>query len=443
MFIKYILILVLIFAFGTSAQTWQNYTTDNSPLPSNTVTSIKVNEDGTLWFGTDKGLASYKNETWKTYTTNDGLSSDVINSLSFIPDNGNELWVSTLNGTTKFLSDSTEISSTPEYLNTTNSDLLSDTVFVVETDVYVNNWFGTMGGISVLTSNGMMNIKVSSTLSENKINDLNSRSNEWMHAATNGKGVSRFKYNGVDGITSASVIIAKWSFLASDTVLAIHVTDDTLRWYGTANGVSTHFGDKTKDVPVSQGGSWWIYNTITSGIINNYCRAITSDGDGNMWFGTKGGLSKYNTIDSIWTNFTVDDGLISNNIFDVEIDNDNSIWIATNNGLSKLTNITSINEESEIIPNSYEFKLDAYPNPFNPTVNFSFSVNNSSKIKIEIYNINGEIVKYLDNKYFSKGIHTLQWNGVDNYNRQVNTGVYLVRAISSHQAISKKIMLLK
>lgn len=417
MFIKYLFILILIFTVITSAQTWQSYTTTNSPLPSNNITSIEVNEDGSLWFGTDKGLVSFKNEVWKIYTTSDGISSDEINSLLFLPEN--ELWISTLNGTTNFLVDSTNISSSPEYLNSINSDLLSDTVFVIETDASVNKWFGTMGGISILTSSGMENITSNSTL--NKINDLNSRSSEWMLVATNGNGVSRYKYNEVDGITSASIIIEKWSFLASDTVLTIYVTDDTLRWYGTTKGVSTHFGDKTKDVPVNQGGSWWIYNTITSGIIDNYCRTITSDGKGNMWFGTRGGLSKYNTIDSIWTNYTVDNGLISNNIFDVEIDNDNNIWIATDSGLSKLTEpVTSLCEEPNIIEN-YEISLQAYPNPFNPTTEIIYTIPKSSNVTLKIYNSIGQEVATLINEYKNPGQFNVAFRA-DN----LPSGIYLI-----------------
>jgi AraC-like DNA-binding protein/streptogramin lyase len=48
------------------------------------VTSIKVSQDGTVWFATlDKGLLSYNpiEGTWKQYTRQDGVESQSINSL--------------------------------------------------------------------------------------------------------------------------------------------------------------------------------------------------------------------------------------------------------------------------------------------------------------------------------------------------------------------------
>jgi ligand-binding sensor domain-containing protein len=142
-------------------------------------------------------------------------------------------------------------------------------------------------------------------------------------------------------------------------VLAVYVTDNGLRWYGTTEGVPTHFGEDTKDI-----NNWGRYNTHTSGIIDNYVRAIISDNYGDMWFGTRKGLSKLSAEESSWQSFTEQDGMISNNIFDLKVDSDNNLWIATDKGASYLiTQPTSVHQKGKI---DYQIKIVNYPNPFNP-----------------------------------------------------------------------------
>ena len=42
---------------------------------------------------------------------------------------------------------------------------------------------------------------------------------------------------------------------------------------------------------------------------------------------------------------------------------------------------------TEIEPTSFEL-VSIYPNPFNPTITIDFSLQNKSKVKIDIYDIN-------------------------------------------------------
>ena len=53
-------ILILISLCVLEAQTWQNFTTDNSPLPDNKINSITFGTDGTVWIATPGGLAVFK-----------------------------------------------------------------------------------------------------------------------------------------------------------------------------------------------------------------------------------------------------------------------------------------------------------------------------------------------------------------------------------------------
>ena len=57
-----------------------NYDTTNG-LSSNTVASILEATDGTMWFGTPNGLATFSRGGWRTYATGDGLPSNDVNVL--------------------------------------------------------------------------------------------------------------------------------------------------------------------------------------------------------------------------------------------------------------------------------------------------------------------------------------------------------------------------
>ncbi len=50
------------------------------------------------------------------------------------------------------------------------------------------------------------------------------------------------------------------------------------------------------------------------------------------------------------------------------------------------------------------------PNPFNPTTNISFSINENGFVKLNVYNILGELVDELVNEYLVKGKYTYQFN---------------------------------
>ncbi len=88
--------------------------------------------------------------------------------------------------------------------------------------------------------------------------------------------------------------------------------------------------------------------------------------------------------------------------------------------------------------------LGNYPNPFNPETAVSFVLSKDQKISIDIYNLKGEKVNTLINKYMQKGVHSVNWNGVNDRNKTVASGIYLMilksngKTISSHKAILLK-----
>jgi ligand-binding sensor domain-containing protein len=72
-----------------------NYTTANG-LASNTVASILESSDGTMWFAMPSGVSALSKGHWQSYTPRDGLPSENVNCL--LEDSAGVLWVGTASG---------------------------------------------------------------------------------------------------------------------------------------------------------------------------------------------------------------------------------------------------------------------------------------------------------------------------------------------------------
>ena len=87
--------------------------------------------------------------------------------------------------------------------------------------------------------------------------------------------------------------------------------------------------------------------------------------------------------------------------------------------------------------------MSNYPNPFNPITNISYSINEAGNVRLEIYNLKGQLVKTLVNEVQETGEYTASWNGTDNSNKPVSSGVYLYKMKSANYSSTKKMILMK
>lgn len=128
------------------------------------------------------------------------------------------------------------------------------------------------------------------------------------------------------------------------------------------------------------------------------------------------------------------------------------------------------------VPEYNQLSISNYPNPFNPTTTISFNINQSSdSATIEIYNLNGQKVKSIPvtlspstqhrtGLVEESGINQLKvprsstqlsmtqagsrtysvvWNGTDDNNHPVSSGIYFARIKAGKQTSSRKMLLLK
>jgi len=106
--------------------------------------------------------------------------------------------------------------------------------------------------------------------------------------------------------------------------------------------------------------------------------------------------------------------------------------------------ITSIQggETQPAIPKDFVLK-DAYPNPFNSSTMIEFGLPVESRVKIEIYDILGRLCKTLIDSEMPAGYHQVQWNGKDESNQPVVSGVYLVKMTSGDRQFTNRAVLVK
>jgi hypothetical protein len=90
------------------------------------------------------------------------------------------------------------------------------------------------------------------------------------------------------------------------------------------------------------------------------------------------------------------------------------------------------------------FDLDQnYPNPFNPVTSIVISLPKRSRVRLEVYNILGQLVNVLVDEELLAGKHRVEWDARDATGRQMSSGVYLYRFVADDFSATKTMTLLK
>ena len=103
--------------------------------------------------------------------------------------------------------------------------------------------------------------------------------------------------------------------------------------------------------------------------------------------------------------------------------------------------ITQDDMEKTVPP---EFSLrQNYPNPFNPSTTLSYWLPETARVRLDIYNLKGQLVKTLIDSEMAAGLHSVVWNGKDSNNQAVASGVYFYRISSPNNTQTKRMLLMK
>ncbi|HZW38477.1 MAG TPA: T9SS type A sorting domain-containing protein [Ignavibacteriaceae bacterium] len=101
------------------------------------------------------------------------------------------------------------------------------------------------------------------------------------------------------------------------------------------------------------------------------------------------------------------------------------------------TTATDVELENNLTPNEFNLSQN-YPNPFNPSTTIKFQIPKASQVKLEVYDVLGNLIQTVVDEYKSAG----------NYQTEVNlsnlsSGIYLYKLQAGDFISSKKMMLMK
>jgi outer membrane protein assembly factor BamB len=84
---------------------------------------------------------------------------------------------------------------------------------------------------------------------------------------------------------------------------------------------------------------------------------------------------------------------------------------------------------------------DAWPNPFNPRVNLSFSLPQDAAVRLTIHDVRGRLVTVVADDRRPAGTHTVAWDGRDQTGRPAPSGTYLAVLQAGPERTSVKLLL--
>ena len=269
-----LLVVLLSAAASVPAQRWVLYDKTNSEL-GNTVMAMTSDKKNSKWFGTDMGLARLNGKSWTDFAMfNDKLKGQYVNCLTV--DNNGTMWIGTDDyGVIEF--DGTKWTEHRDEMIRLQMKYISK-IAIDHNDV---KWIGvTLGGLvrydghdwekytsqdSGLPSDFILSVAV------------DRRNRKWV--GTN-EGLAIYddrRWN---------VFNKKNSSLPDNIVTAVVVDKNDVKWIATLGGLARYDGNE-----------WKVYTQANSPLPNNHVNDIALDAAGAVWMVTDAGVAVFDGTD--------------------------------------------------------------------------------------------------------------------------------------------------
>lgn len=119
--------------------------------------------------------------------------------------------------------------------------------------------------------------------------------------------------------------------------------------------------------------------------------------------------------------------ILANGIADLDADGDMDL-VHSGEGVFINFNKDTVTSVKNYTEQLKDFSLQQnYPNPFNGETVISFRLSEKQKLTMKIYDMLGKEVKTLKDETISMGEHKVVWDGRDNYNIILPSGIYFIR----------------
>lgn len=123
-----------------------------------------------------------------------------------------------------------------------------------------------------------------------------------------------------------------------------------------------------------------------------------------------------------------------------------NISLATISAVAGVDTNFAVTVASGEVPASWPisgYLYGAEPNPFNPSTNIRFFIPEELLVGLDIYSASGRLVRDLSGKRHPSGENTVTWNGRDDNDRQLDSGVYFIRMRAGDFVSTQKLVLLR
>lgn len=263
---------------------FKNYSTKQGLL-DNKIVAILPLDDGSVWFGSDKGISVLKNEKFKNLTFGKSFKQEMpINC--FFKDSKNTIWVGGQNGLCSMKKNGNTYNATYYKLPVKTNEKEGFAVWSIIEDNKGFIWAGTyLAGLFKLENDQFKQQNISSPEAVPTALDLCKDKYGNIYAATM-NGVLMFNPD-----KHTYKLISEKDGLSSELVYAIGITrDNHYLWAGTNQGVNRIDIEKLQYdvIDVLKYGKADGFTGVESNT-----HGIYEDADSSIWFGTVNGLIKY------------------------------------------------------------------------------------------------------------------------------------------------------
>jgi len=322
---------------------------DFSSLSSNSIHALYTDKQNTMWVGTYAGGVNQYNKLLQRFGHHEAIpgSNKSLNDkyVSAILDEDNHLWI----GTEKGLNRYNKAVDRWEYFTHDFMDprsIGSNAVLDIMRDSQNRLWVGTYGGGLNLFDEKLKSflkfkhdVNNPSSIGGDNIYQIAESSDHRIWIGLMGSGVA--VYNPQDGsftqykdYPNRNTISSNWVYdLLEDHLGNIWIsTTEAVDMLDPKNG---HFTSFTHD------------STKTASINYNGATCLFKDSRNTIWIGTSNGLNYFVQKDSSFRHYTVEDGLPNNFIKAITEDGKGNIWFSTNNTLTMFAKGTSLPKNPE------------------------------------------------------------------------------------------------
>jgi len=84
-----------------------------------------------------------------------------------------------------------------------------------------------------------------------------------------------------------------------------------------------------------------------------------------------------------------------------------------------------------------------YPNPFNPETTISYDIKDATQVRLDVFNLKGQLVKTLVNNEQASGRYNVVFTARDDKGNKLSSGLYFYRLRAGDYVKTRKMMLME